>query len=73
LGDGVSWLEMVVRGLVCEEDERTVEKKRVLVVRAVREAVAATRYMMAVVIVVLFVWLICVDGAEIGLNWLVGF
>jgi len=28
-----------------------VEKKRVLVVRAVREAVAATRYMIAVVIV----------------------
>ena len=43
--------------LVCEEDGRTVEKKRVLVVRAVREAVAATRYMIAVVIVDLFVLL----------------
>jgi hypothetical protein len=39
-------------------DGRTVEKKRVLVERAVREAVAATRYMVAVavVIVVLFSW-----------------
>jgi len=55
--------------VVCEEDGRTVEKKRVLVERAVREAVAATRYMMAVVIVVLSVWLIGVDEVWIDLMW----
>ena len=55
--------------MVCEEDGRTVEKKRVLVERAVREAVAATRYMMAVVIVVLSVWLIGVDEVWIDLMW----
>ena len=40
-----------------------------LVERAVREAVAATRYMMAVVIVVLSVWLIGVDEVWIDLMW----
>lgn len=43
---------MLVKGL----NGRTVEKERMLVVRAVREAVAVTRYMVAVVIVILIVW-----------------
>lgn len=46
---------------------RTDEKKRVLVVRAVREAVAATRYMVAVMIVVLlFGWLIKIEIDLVG-------
>ena len=42
-----------------------------LVERAVREAVAAMRYMVAIMIVALFVCL--VDEIKIGLIWLVGF